>query len=123
MGLRKVEVRNRVGRLLVDEAGVIGAGGTTGGGNSGFQAINLAIQFGAKQIILVGYDMTLANGSHWHGRHENGLGNPGHLRIEDWREVIDGLVPQLDALGVEVVNASRGSALQSYRFAELGSIC
>jgi hypothetical protein len=123
MGLHRVEVRNRVGRLLLDEAGVIGAGGITGGGNSGFQALNLALQFGARQIILVGYDMTLANGSHWHGKHENGLGNPGHKRIEDWREVLDNLGPQLKASGVEVLNASKGSALQSFPFVELGSVC
>ena len=39
-----------------------------GGGNSGFQALNLALQWGARKIILVGFDLTDENGLHWYGR-------------------------------------------------------
>jgi hypothetical protein len=35
-----------------------------GGANSGFQALNLVVQWGAKRILLIGYDMRLDLGSH-----------------------------------------------------------
>lgn len=42
------------------------------GDNSGFQAINLAIHFGAKKILLVGFNM---HGGHFFGRHPKELRN------------------------------------------------
>jgi len=84
------------------------------GGNSGFHAINLAVQFGAKRIVLVGYDMRLDGGIHWHGRHGNGLHNPSNSNVARWRRVIDEAAPLLTRLGVEVVNTSPVSALTAY---------
>ncbi|HCZ48509.1 MAG TPA: hypothetical protein DCZ11_05850, partial [Gammaproteobacteria bacterium] len=43
------------------------------GGNSGYQALNLAVLLGAERVILLGYDM---HGGHWHGRHGGRLNNP-----------------------------------------------
>jgi hypothetical protein len=51
-------------------AGVVG-----GGGNSGFQAVNLAAQFGASRIILIGFDMTDRGGKHWYGRNHWPMSN------------------------------------------------
>jgi hypothetical protein len=45
-------------RMLFEEVGVVGWGG-----NSGFHAVNLAAQFGAKKILLVGIDFTVAYGA------------------------------------------------------------
>lgn len=57
-GLRAV-VRLRVKeQILTDETGVVGCGSRRGGGHSGFHALNLAVQFGAKRISLVGMDMS-----------------------------------------------------------------
>lgn len=94
---------------VIMEPGSIGAGSS-----SGFQALNLAAQFGAKRIVLVGYDMTLKHGSHWHGRHRAPLHNPTKSSIEEMRLSMERAAPQYQDLGVEVVNASAVSALTSY---------
>jgi hypothetical protein len=85
------------------------------GGNGGFHALNLAVQFGLKKIILIGFDMTLQNGLHWHGRHDGHLQNPRQGSIDRWREVLDNQAPALAAMGVDVVIGSPGSALSRYR--------
>lgn len=95
--------------LLLDEPGVIGSGG-----NGGFQALNLALQFGARKIILVGYDLTLDGGEHWHGAHPKPLNNPGPEAIARWRQALDDAAPALADLGATVINASRVSALANY---------
>lgn len=92
----------------MDQPGVIGWGH-----NSGFHALNLAAQFGARRIVLVGYDASVAHGVHWHGKHER-MGNPVASTCEKWRRALDGVAPQLAALGVEVLNASPISALTAY---------
>ena len=51
------------------------------GSNSGFGAVNIAVQRGVKSIILVGFDLNLALGSHWHGAHPGKLGNPREASI------------------------------------------
>lgn len=107
-GVRQVECVRSQDRILVDFFGKIGWGG-----NSGFGALNLAVQFGARRIILVGFDMRLDRGVHWHGEHQ-GLHNPTDGNVARWRRVIDGAAPSLQALGVEVLNASPISALQAY---------
>jgi hypothetical protein len=85
------------------------------GGNGGFHALNLAVQFGLKKIILLGFDMTLANGVHWHGRHDGHLQNPRQASVDRWRGVLDAQAPALAAHGVDVVIGSPGSSLSQYR--------
>lgn len=97
-------------RMIFKPLGTIGWGG-----NSGFQAINLAVQFGATTIVLVGLDMTVKHGAHWHGRHEGGLHNPNAGCAEGWRYKLDNVAPQLEAAGITVLNASPISALTAYR--------
>lgn len=84
------------------------------GGNSGFGALNLSVQFGAKRIILVGFDMNLENGSHWHGDHTGPLGNPREGNIARWRRVFDEAFYQLKSIGVEAINTSLTSSLRNY---------
>lgn len=104
--VHKIEVEDH-DRMLFDEPGVIGSGG-----NSGFQALNLAAQFGATRILLVGFDMHSANGVHWYGRNVgNNRNNPSDYNFARWREVLGKQSKVLRALGVEVVNASPESAL------------
>jgi len=107
--VRLVECNKRADRFLVDKFGLIGWGS-----NSGFQAVNLAIQFGASRIVLVGFDASLQHGVHWHGRHPSPLVNPGQAAVDRWRLLLDQQAPLLDRLGIEVVNASRHSALAAY---------
>lgn len=89
------------------------------GGNSGYQAINLAVQAGAKQITLLGYDMNDRAGKHWHGKYTNGLPNTGtHLFLE-WIRNFEQLASDLKTAGVSVVNCTPSSALTSFRTADL----
>lgn len=82
------------------------------GKNSGFQAINLAAHLGAVRIVLLGYDMmTGANDrDHFYGSHANGVRVPFH----DLKPFFVEIVAPLRALGVEVVNATRSSALDCF---------
>lgn len=90
--------------------------GTVGwGGNSGFHCLNLAVQFIPKKIVLIGLDMTLAHGIHWHGPHKKGLNNPKQGSVDRWRRVTDAAAPLIARLGIPVINASSISALQNYR--------
>jgi len=96
--------------ISTDKRGQIGMGQ-----NSGFYALNLAVQFGAKKIILVGYDMNIDRGLHWHGPHKKGLTNPNPFRLKIWAKLLDSQASILKKLGVEVVNASQVSVLTAYK--------
>jgi hypothetical protein len=108
----------RGNELLLEQAGHIGAGG-----NSGFQALNLAVQFGAARILLVGYDMRVDLGEHWHPRHYPPLSNP-HPRdnIPRWIKALDGADLLLKEMGIEVINCSSVSALKAYRKATIQEV-
>lgn len=91
------------------------------GANSGYQAINLAYHAGARRIVLLGFDMQrTGDRSHWFGDH------PGRLNVpspyEAFRRNFGPLAADLAAEGVEVINASRETALECFRRAALESI-
>lgn len=95
---------------IVRTIGTVGAGG-----NSGFQALNLAVQFGARKIILAGFDMTDDSGVHWYGRNTwSGANNPDYTNFRKWISAFESAAPQLAALGVRVVNTSPHSALTCF---------
>lgn len=108
-GIRRVKVVRNQDMLLTGTLGVIGWGG-----NSGFQALNLAVQFGARRIALVGYDMRLDLGSHWHGAHGQGLNNPTAPNVDRWRRVTDAASEIITMLGVQVFNLSPISSLVNF---------
>jgi len=95
--------------------GLIHLGGTNGpGGNSGFQALNLAVLFGAKRILLLGFDMgTQPHKTHWHD------GHPGLLdKASNYAEFIaafDSAFYDLHKAGINVINCSRASKLLCFR--------
>ena len=95
--------------------GLVHLGGLKGpGGNSGFQALNLAVLFGVARIILLGFDMGIQyHLTHWHGNH------PGKLnKSPNYREFIksfQGAAFDLRRAGIEVVNCSRESKLECFR--------
>lgn len=78
--------------------------GIRGGGNSGYQAVNLAYQLGAKRIVLLGFDMF---GTHFFGDHPVGLGrdSPFKLFIESFETITS---------EVEIINCTRRSALNCF---------
>jgi hypothetical protein len=79
------------------------------GGNSGYQAVSLAILFGAARIVLLGFDMQATGRRlHWHADHGDGLANPVPQKFKDW----SARFAQLAKLSpVEIINASRETAL------------
>ena len=84
------------------------------GCNSGYQAICLAYHFGAKRIVLLGYDMHVPPGgeTHWHGGHKDTKPDKfAKLLEQNMLPRFASLVEPLAAAGVEVVNATPGSAL------------
>lgn len=109
-GLERIEIPNAAGdRLLIEQPGVIGAGG-----NGGFQAFNLLVQFGATRIALVGIDCTLINGAHWHGRHPVPLNNPAESNVARWRKAFNESSGIINGLGIEVINCSAVSEISAY---------
>lgn len=87
-----------------------------GGGNSGFQAVNLIAQSGAARILLCGFDF---RGRHWHPDHPPQLRNPSERQLQQWRATMDDAAPVFESWGVEVINLSPCSALTRYEVAEL----
>lgn len=81
------------------------------GGNGGYQAMHVAAHAGAARIILLAYDMKPAGDgrTHWFGEHPK----------PTWPSVFENvmlktfptLAPELMRRGVEVINATPGSAL------------
>ena len=84
------------------------------GGNSGFHAINLAVQFRVGKIILVGYDMQLAGGLHWHGPHGGRCSNPTEPNVPRWRRVVDAAHETVKDQGIKGFNCSPVSALTQW---------
>lgn len=87
------------------------------GGNSGYQAINLAVHLGAARILLLGYDMSREgkNGkgrSHWFGEHPKGLA--GNSPYVAWLGQFPTLVAPLKQLGVVVINCTRRTVLTTF---------
>lgn len=94
------------------------------GGNSGYQAVNLAYLMGYKLIILLGYDMMEKNGrSHWHKDHSfYKASNPDNSTFRMWRRDFDSLASALAETKTKVVNATRTTALESFPLAKLEDI-
>lgn len=81
------------------------------GKNGGYQAVNLAVQAGARRVILLGFDM---KGGHWHGDHPLPLSNPKPYLYAMWRKNFARMAIDLATDGVDVVNCTPGSALECF---------
>lgn len=84
--------------------------------NSGAAAINLAVHFGVKQIILLGFDMKLdeGNNQHWHKFY---AGNPKTVAGTFKMHKKGFPVIAADALrmGVEILNANPNSNIEEFK--------
>ena len=110
--IRLIGISLHEDRFIMDRPGIVGSGG-----NSGFQAINLAIQFGARQIVLIGFDMHDKSGPHWYGRNEwDGANNPGENNFHRWRAGFAKAAAEISNIGIDVANATRYSELKAFRF-------
>lgn len=82
------------------------------GSNSGYQAIGLAYHYGAKKIILMGYDMRCDGGkTHWHNDHAAPSDVFAHDLEKSMLPCFRYIAAPLKESGIEVVNATPGSAL------------
>lgn len=110
--LKKIEIKNKASdQILTETAGHIGSGG-----NSGFQALNIAVQFGACRILLIGFDMQDRSGAHWYGRNAwTGANNPSESNFRRWRATFDNNADRLRSLGIDVINASPISHLKAFK--------
>jgi len=105
---------------LLPELLLLGNSGRTGfdpnpafvrtGGNSGYQAIHVAVQAGARRVLLCGFD--LRGEGHWHGIHPDPLRNAGEGLFPRWIEWYETLFKDLSSMDVEVLNCTPNSALQ-----------
>lgn len=93
--------------IILEPEGLIGSGG-----NSGFQALNIAAQTGTSRIVMVGFDMTTGLGYHWHGDHK--ARNPEETDTARWAMILDEQAAVFKSAGIEVFNCSPISALQNY---------
>jgi len=81
------------------------------GGNSGYQAINLAMHLGATRIILIGFDMTNHSGkTHFFGDHPDVFknGSKPDRFIAAFRTI------KPAQYGIEILNCSRITALDAF---------
>ena len=107
---RRAHVQAHLDEIILDEPGTIGAGG-----HSGFQALNIAAQFGATRVMLIGFDMHAGGGVHFYGRNRwQRANNPDNSVFPRWIASMERASETLGAAGVQVVNCSPVSAIQSF---------
>jgi len=83
-------------------------------GNSGAQALQIAIKTGAARVLLCGFDMHLTSvANHWHGKHPAGLRDTTAENYANWVQRMDRAAPQMLRM-TEIVNCTPGSALQGF---------
>jgi len=83
--------------------------------NSGAAAINLAVHFGVKRIILFGFDMQLDEGQnqHWHKFYKTKITEVGtsfRRHLTNFPQIRS----DLDALKIQVLNANPDSAIKYF---------
>lgn len=89
------------------------------GSNSGHTGVNAAFLFGARRIILIGFCMKLgpAGERHFHGDHPKTCIQS--QLFEAWIRRFESTARDLKRLGIDVINATPGSALPWFRRATL----
>jgi len=79
--------------------------------NSGAAAINLAIHFGVKRIILLGFDMNIVDGpAHWHKGHGNKKPPPFARHLKGFPQIAE----DAKVLGIEILNANPSSSIDVF---------
>lgn len=93
--------------------------GLRNGRNSGYAAINLAYHYGATRIILIGYNMQPWKGkTHYFGDHPQKNNSP----YNQFRAAFESLKQPLAKAGIQVLNCSRDSVLNTFPKAELRDV-
>lgn len=116
-GLRQVKTKLGA-KLILDPKGTLGCGLRDGGGHSGWQAINLAVQLGARRIVLAGFEM---QGQRFNSG-EAGVARLDAKRIDRWRQEMDDAAGAFTEIGCEVINATPQSRLSAYPYQDLEEV-
>lgn len=91
-------------------------------GNSGAAAINLAVHTGVKQIILLGFDMTLGEkgNQHWHKEYipQKDPQAAFNKHLACFPRVAD----NAKKMGVEILNANPDSAIKEFKKVNLKDV-
>lgn len=82
--------------------------------NSGLLGVKVAIELGAKKVLLCGFDMH-SPGSHFFGLHPKELRSTTRDRMEQFKKQFT----EFRAPGVEIVNCTPGSHLKCFRLGDL----
>ena len=93
-------------------------------GNSGGAAINLAVQLGAKQIILLGFDMNVNedNRQWWHQEYVERNEEKGKKIFARHMGCFSHIAEDAHRLGIEIVNANPDSAIKEFRKININQI-
>ena len=83
--------------------------------SSGGAAVNLAVQLGAKKIILVGFDMKAIDDKHnFHDRYpwnkDRPYRDPYRIHKRPWK----GIAARAKKMGVKIINATLGSTIDAF---------
>lgn len=91
----------------------IDQGALVTGRNSGFQALNLATLAGVKRVLLLGIDgrFGVDGRSHWFGEHPSPMQPEVY---EAMRKAFSAAEAAIIEIGVEVINCSPGSGIDSF---------
>lgn len=95
------------------------------GGSSGFAGLNFAVLRGASRVVLLGFDYAVAgDGLHHADPAMYPWTKPQDARFwEWWVQPFHNVRPRLQALGVEVFNATPGSRLDAFPQVDLDAVC
>jgi hypothetical protein len=117
--LHRAEIVMSDDRMLVEHPLKLG-----NGGNSGLQALNLAIQFGVTDVILIGYDCKSdGNNLHWYGRNNwLNANNPMQSNYNRWKKGFEIAKRDIDKMGITVINASVDSDIKCFGKMQLADI-
>jgi hypothetical protein len=81
--------------------------------NSGAQGLNLLVNWGFREIGLLGFDMQKTGGrAHFFGDHPAGLRKTSPYN--DWRSLFVRIAADAKDMGVKVANCSRETALTCF---------
>lgn len=112
-------VGGTMGRISLDPTGIYT------GQHSGYQAINVAVLAGAKRVVLLGYDMRPGRDIEGRERHHAWGDHPvpsGAETYRSFRQEFRLAAPTLAKMGVEVWNATPGSALEHFPKTDLARL-
>lgn len=91
--------------------------------NSGACSIAIAIAGRASRVVLLGFDCApMGSRLHWHEDHPPAFGMTNCASISAWPRHFRNVARDAEREGVEVVNASRATALRCFRRGSLADL-